>query len=113
MNGIKLTENDSIGLSHTSPTNIVLTLRNVTSSDAGNYMCIATLAGHSVSATIVVDVLSESQYNWSVYNHIVSLCWNGYILYNISIICSYACALLCQQMFGYVTSQKSLVLYWF
>ena len=86
MNGIKLTENDSIGLSHTNPTSIVLTLRNVTSSDAGNYMCIATLAAHSVSATIVVDVLSESQYNWSVYNHMVSLCWNSYIL---CIICMY------------------------
>ena len=86
MNGIKLTENGSIGLSHTSPTSIVLTLRNVTSYDAGNYMCIATLTGHSVSATTVVDVLSESQYNWSVYNHMVSLCWNSYIL---CIICMY------------------------
>lgn len=80
MNGIKLTENGNIGLSHASPSNIVLTLRNVTSSDAGSYMCIATLAAHSVSATIVVDVLSESQYNWSVNNHMVSLCWNSYIL---------------------------------
>ena len=63
MNGIKLTENGSIGLSHTSPSSIVLTLRNVTTSDAGSHVCVATVAGRNISATIVVDVLSESQYS--------------------------------------------------
>lgn len=59
-NGIKLSETDSIGLSHTSPTIVVLTLRNVISSDDGIYMCIAAVTGVNLTVDITVDILSKS-----------------------------------------------------
>ena len=72
-NGMKLSESDSIGLSHTSPTIVVLTLRNVISSDGGVYMCNATIAGVIMTVDIVVDVLSKSYvciYTTSPYTYI-------------------------------------------
>lgn len=58
---MKLTENRSIGISHTNLNSVALTLRNVTSSDSGNHMCIATTAsGIAINASVFVNVLSES-----------------------------------------------------
>ena len=41
-NGIELTENGNIGIAHTSMRSVVLTLRNVTSSDNGLHTCVGT-----------------------------------------------------------------------
>lgn len=59
-NGIKLTENGSIGLSYTGLNNVVLTLRNVTSSASGDYTCNATTAaGEVITKSIVANILSK------------------------------------------------------
>ena len=58
--GMELIENASVGLSHTSTNNVVLTLRNVTQSNDGTHTCIAvTTAGDVVRKSVAVNVLSE------------------------------------------------------
>ena len=69
-NGVKLTENGSIGLSHTNQNSVALTLRNVTSSDNGDRTCVATTtAGDTIRANITVNVLSKL-YFISVSKHV-------------------------------------------
>ena len=59
-NGMELTENGSIGIAHTSMRSVVLTLRNVTSSDNGDHTCVITTAvGDVMRASVEVNVLSE------------------------------------------------------
>ena len=58
--GMELIENASVGLSHTSTNNVVLTLRNVTRSDDGTHTCIAVAAtGDVVREGVTVNILSE------------------------------------------------------
>ena len=58
--GMELIENASVGLSHTSTNNVVLTLRNVTRSGGGTHTCIAVAAtGDVVRESVTVNVLSE------------------------------------------------------
>jgi len=59
-NGMKLTENSRIGLSHTNPNSIALTLRNVATLDDGDHTCVAITVGDVIRAGIRVNVLSKS-----------------------------------------------------
>ena len=71
-NGVKLTENSRIGLSHTNPNSIALTLRNVTTLDDGDHTCVAITVGDIISAYITVNVLSKSCFARCIpYQHVI------------------------------------------
>ena len=58
--GMRLNESNGIGLTHTSHTSVVLTIRQVNETDRGIYTCVAGItATTSINNTISVNVLSK------------------------------------------------------
>ena len=58
--GIRLTESIRIGLTHSSHTSVVLTIRQVNETDGGVYTCVAGVtATTSINTTISINVQSK------------------------------------------------------
>jgi len=59
-NGTRLVESNRIGLTHTSHTSVILTIRRLNERDSGVYICVAnTTAIASINTTISLNVQSK------------------------------------------------------
>jgi len=59
-NGMRLTENNRIGLTHPGPNEVVFTIRHLNETDSGAYTCVARITDTmSINTTINLNVLSK------------------------------------------------------